>query len=391
MQQSTNANADATNEVNNAEETSLVTHGVTFPQTVTCPPLSVKDSAATSLRTDFTAMKKSALRERAQRLGASGAALHEADDADDTKAAFIELILAHEATAPRDFAIGDTVSVAGRQGVVRPYGRHNGSTHYWTLWLDDGTESDIMREEDLVLVAKAPQYNHSQQLVDEKKNKLLRHYCGKCTLTIIITIVSAGALLYLGFMVKAANTCGRGEIISAHGVTFFDNSTSHWKSWYRVAGFMIIFHGFLRLSMLIASFPSDERVRLEVFKEPCKDEKFKFIYEASFPGLEENLECLMAIHGGIQVLALMFDFGWMIYGVIIYFQTKAKCTLMTQCFLYVVMYLFIMLITTFFCASSSCASGKDDNGYEAIEEKHSLEEGLTNNVVNTSVDSSVND
>ena len=50
----------------------------------------------TALKADLNEMKKGALRKRAAGLGIDEDTLEEADDADDTKAALIELIVAHK-------------------------------------------------------------------------------------------------------------------------------------------------------------------------------------------------------------------------------------------------------------------------------------------------------
>merc|ERR1711974_66679 len=59
-----------------------------------------KDEAMAALRTELNKMKKSALRMRAVGLHIQEDALDEALDADDTKAAFIELIMRRQAEFP---------------------------------------------------------------------------------------------------------------------------------------------------------------------------------------------------------------------------------------------------------------------------------------------------
>ena len=69
--------------------------------------------AAAALRAELSAMRSSAVRARAVAAGASEAKLSDADDADDSQAVFIELILARDSTA----APGSAGGAGGRRGL----------------------------------------------------------------------------------------------------------------------------------------------------------------------------------------------------------------------------------------------------------------------------------
>jgi len=194
--------------------------------------------------------------------------------------------------------------------------------------------------------------NDTQWLVDEKKAEMQAE-AAPCWLLVAMalsTILTSSVYLYIGFNVEPVNTCGA---VSSND---FDGSSDSWKTWYRVEGFLTIAQGFCTFAMLQGAqhLYQDKILRALVYSEQGRDEEATAVAMEMYASERSDAKIAalsLCCSSCFNVILLMVDFGWLIWGWVLYFQTNDTCTLMTKLFLYLAIYTCAVSILVYVCKS----------------------------------------